>query len=50
MKTDMALNTGKTCVIRVEEIEDPLIRDIRYIEKLVDEMAKGKPMEKILQK
>ena len=35
---------------RVEEIEDPLMRDIRYLDKLVDELAKGKPMEKILRK
>jgi len=34
----------------VEEIEDPLMRDIRYLDKLVDELAKGKPMEKILRK
>ena len=42
--------TGKICGIRVEEIEDPLMRDIRYLDKLVDELAKGKPMEKILRK
>ena len=37
-------------ILRVEEIEDPLMRDIRYLDKLVDELAKGKPMEKILRK
>ena len=40
--------TGKVCGIRVEEIEDPLMREIRYLDKLVDELAKGKAMEQIL--
>ncbi|WP_222166442.1 DUF2200 domain-containing protein [Edaphocola aurantiacus] len=40
--------TGMICGYRVEEIEDPLIRQIRYLDKLVDELAKGKTMEKIL--
>lgn len=40
--------TGVICGVRVEEIEDPLMRNIRYMDKLVDELAKGKPMEKIL--
>lgn len=44
------LITGKICGVRVEEIEDPLLRQIRYLDKLVDELAKGKPMEKILRK
>jgi hypothetical protein len=39
---------GLICGIRVEEIEDPLMRDIRYLDKLIDELAKGKTMEKIL--
>lgn len=42
------LITGKVCGIRVEEIEDPLMREIRYLDKLVDELAKGKAMEAIL--
>lgn len=50
MNPARALITGKICGIRVEEIEDPLMRDIRYLDKLVDELAKGKPMEKILRK
>ena len=50
MNPDRALITGKICGIQVEEIEDPLMRDIRYLDKLVDELAKGKPMEKILRK
>lgn len=40
--------TGVICGIRVEEIEDRLMQKIRYMDKLVDELAKGKPMEKIL--
>jgi hypothetical protein len=36
------------CGVRVEEIEDPLIQKIRYLDKLIDELAKGKAMEKIL--
>ena len=40
--------TGKICGVRVEEIEDPLMREIRYLDKLVDELAKGKAMEQIL--
>ena len=40
--------TGLICGHRVEEIEDELMRKIRYMDKLVDELAKGKPMEKIL--
>lgn len=42
--------TGKVCGVRVEEIEDTLIREIRYLDKLVDELAKGKSMEQILRK
>ena len=47
---DRALIKGVVCGIRVEEIEDPLMREIRYLDKLIDELAKGKPMEKILRK
>ena len=43
-----ALIKGVVCGVRVEEIEDPLMREIRYLDKLIDELAKGKPMEKIL--
>jgi len=42
------LITGVICGIRVEEIEDPIIQDVRYLDKLIDELASGKPMEKIL--
>lgn len=44
------LITGVICGVRVETIEDPLMREIRYLDKLVDELAKGKVMEKILRK
>lgn len=43
------LVTGVVCGVRVEEIEDPLMREIRILDKLVDELAKGKKMERILQ-
>lgn len=39
---------GVVCGVRVEEIEDPLMRKIRYLDKLIDELAKGRAMEKIL--
>lgn len=42
------LITGVVCGIRVEEVEEPTMREIRYLDKLVDELARGKPMEKIL--
>lgn len=40
--------TGVICGVRIEEIEDPLMKKIRYLDKLVDELARGRPMEKIL--
>ncbi len=40
--------TGVICGVRIEGIEDPLMREIRYLDKLIDELAKGRPMEKIL--
>jgi hypothetical protein len=39
---------GMICGVRVEEIEEPTMREIRYLDKLVDELAKGRPMEKVL--
>ena len=45
-----SLITGTVCGIRVENIQDPLMQKLRYLDKLVDELAKGKPMEKILRK
>ena len=43
-----ALITGVICGVRVEEIAEPTMREIRYLDKLVDELARGKPMEKVL--
>ncbi len=40
--------TGVVCGVRVEDVEDPLMRNIRRLDKLVDELAKGRPMEKVL--
>ena len=48
MHPNCALIKGVVCGVRVEEIEDPLMRNIRYLDKLIDELAKGKAMEKIL--
>ena len=42
------LITGTICGVRIAEIEDPLMLEVRYLDKLVDELAKGRPMEKIL--
>ena len=50
MNPNTSLITGVVCGVRVEEIEDPLMKKIRYLDKLVDELAKGKAMEKILRK
>lgn len=44
------LITGVVCGVRVEEVEDPLMKEIRYLDKLVDELAKGKAMDKTLRK
>ena len=48
LNPNRTLITGVVCGVRVETIEEPLMREIRYLDKLVDELAKGKPMEKIL--
>lgn len=48
MNPDCSLIKGVVCGVRVEEIEDPLMQKIRYMDKLIDELAKGKAMEKIL--
>ena len=40
--------TGSVCGVRVEDVEDPLMQKIRYLDKLVDELARGRPMEKVL--
>jgi hypothetical protein len=48
MNPSRSLITGVVCGIRVEDIREPLMREIRYLDKLIDELARGKSMEKIL--
>jgi hypothetical protein len=48
MNPSRALIKGVVCGVRVEDIEEPTMREIRYLDKLIDELAKGKAMEKIL--
>ena len=48
MNSARSLIKGVVCGVRVEEVEEPTMREIRYLDKLVDELAKGKKMEKIL--
>jgi len=48
LNPNRSLIKGIVCGVRVEEIEDPLMQKIRYLDKLIDELAKGKTMEKIL--
>ena len=48
MNPSRSMITGVICGVRIEEIEEPTMREIRYLDKLVDELAKGRPMEKIL--
>jgi hypothetical protein len=50
MNPSRALIKGVVCGVRVEEIEEPMMREIRYLDKLIDELAKGKAMEKIFRK
>lgn len=50
MNPSRALIKGVVCGVRVEDIEEPTMQDIRYLDKLIDELAKGKSMEKILRK
>lgn len=50
MNPSRSLITGRICGIRVEEINDPLMRDIRYLDKLVDDLAKGRPIDRITRK
>lgn len=48
LNPDARLITGSVCGVKVQEVDDPLMRQIRYLDKLVDELAKGRPMDKIL--
>jgi hypothetical protein len=48
LNPDASLITGVVCGVRVEDVEDPLMQKIRYLDKLVDELARGKAMDKVL--
>lgn len=48
LNPNASLITGVVCHVRVEDVEDPLMQQIRWLDKLVDELAKGRPMEKVL--
>ena len=48
LNPNASLITGVVCGVRVEEVEDPLMQQIRYLDKIVDELAKGKPLDKVL--
>jgi len=48
LNANASLITGVICGVKVQEIEDPLMRQIRYLDKLVDELAKGKALDKVL--
>jgi len=50
LNPDVSKITGVVCGVRIEEIEDKLMKKVRYLDKLIDELAKGKTMEKILRK
>jgi hypothetical protein len=50
MNPSRSLISGVICGVRVEDIQEPLMREIRYLDKLIDELAKGRTMEKILRK
>ncbi len=50
MNPSRSLIKGVVCGVRVEDIKEPTMREIRYLDKLIDELAKGKTMEKILRK
>ncbi len=50
LNPNRSLIKGVICGVRIEDIEEPTMREIRYLDKLVDELAKGRPMEKILRK
>ena len=48
LNPNASLITGSVCGVKIQEVEDPLMRRIRYLDKLVDELAQGRPLEKIL--
>jgi hypothetical protein len=50
MNSNRSLITGVVCGVRVEDVEEPTMREIRYLDKLIDELAKGKAIDKILRR
>ena len=50
MNENRRLIKGVVCGVRVEDVEEPMMREIRYLDKLIDELARGKAMDKILRK
>ena len=50
MNPNTSLIKGTVCGVKIEEIDDPLMKKVRYLDKLIDELAKRRPMEKILRK
>jgi hypothetical protein len=50
MNPSRSLITGVICGVRVEDIQEPTMREIRYLDKLIDELSKGRAMEKVLRK
>lgn len=50
LNANRQLITGVVCGVRLEEIEDPLMKEVRYLDKLIDELARGRKMDKILRK
>ncbi|AIC71654.1 Uncharacterized protein conserved in bacteria [Mycobacteroides abscessus] len=48
LNSNASLITGVVCGVKVQEVDDPLMRKIRFLDKLVDELARGKPLEKVL--
>ncbi|KNX36555.1 DUF2200 domain-containing protein [Luteipulveratus halotolerans] len=50
LNPDVDLITGSVCGVKVQEVQDPLMRQIRYLDKLVDELARGKAMDKVLRR
>jgi hypothetical protein len=50
LNPNTALIKGTVCGVKIEEIDDPLMKKVRYLDKLIDELAKGRPMDKILRK
>lgn len=50
LNPNVDLITGSVCGVKVQEVQDPLMRRVRYLDKLIDELAKGRPMDKVLRR